>query len=157
MGHAPGLRGSFMEIKHIIAAALIVILTVAGVMVASMAQRARDIMFFLLTAGAVVTERMDAHFFSHAWYRGTTLGLEISLIDILAVSVLAASLLVPRYRGPRWFWPVGLGTLAAYFFYCCFSVLISDPKVYGGFELSKIVRGAVVFLAGASFVRTKRE
>ncbi len=146
-----------MEIKHIIAAALIVILTLAGAMAASIAQRARDIMFFLLTAGAVVTERMDAHFFSHAWYRGTTLGLEISLIDILAVSVLAASLLVPRYRGPRWHWPVGLGVLGAYFLYCCFSVLISEPQVFGVFELSKIVRGIVIFLAASFYIRTKRE
>ncbi|HXA14149.1 MAG TPA: hypothetical protein VNW23_03405, partial [Opitutaceae bacterium] len=146
-----------MEIKHIIAAALIVFLTGAGVVAASVAQRARDLMFFLMVAGAVVTERMDVHFFSHAWYRGTTLGIEISLIDILAASILAASLLVPRYRGPRWHWPVGLGFLGAYFLYGCFSVIISEPKIFGVFELSKIVRGVVFFLAAASFVRTKRE
>ena len=146
-----------MEIKHIIAAVLIVLLTSAGVMMASVAQRARDVMFFLLVAGAVMTERMDVHFFSHAWYRGTTLGIEISLVDILAISIFAASLLVPRYRGPRWYWPAGLGIMGVYFLYCCFSVLISEPKIFGAFELSKIVRGAVFFLATASFVRTRRE
>ncbi len=153
----PACAGQFMEIKHIIAIALIVVLTGAGIMAASIAQRARDIMFFLMVAGAVVTERMDVHFFSHAWYRGTTLGIEISLIDILAVSIFAASLLVPRYRGPRWYWPAGLGVIGAYFLYCCFSVLISEPKIFGVFELSKIVRGLVFFLAAASYVRTKRE
>jgi len=146
-----------MEIKHLIAAALIIVLTGAGVAAASVAQRARDIMFFMLVAGAALTERMSVNFFSHAWYRGTTLGIEISLMDILAVSMLVSSLLVPRYRGPRWFWPAGLGFLVAYFLYGCFSVLISEPKIYGVFELSKIVRGIVFFLAAASFVRTKRE
>jgi hypothetical protein len=146
-----------MEIKHVIAAISIVVLTGTGMVAASALQRARDIMFFLLVAGAVLTERMSVNFFSHAWYRGTTRGFEISLMDILAVSLLAASLLVPRYRGPRWHWPVGLAFLGAYFLYGCFSVLISEPKVYGVFELSKIVRGIVIFLAAASFVRTKRE
>jgi hypothetical protein len=146
-----------MEIKHIIALSLIVVLTGAGVVAASAVQRARDFMFFLMVAAAVATERMDVHFFSHEWYRGTTLGIEISLVDILAVSILVASLLAPRYRGARWYWPVGLGALGAYFLYCCFSVCISDPQIYGFFELSKIVRGTVVFLAAASFVRTKRE
>jgi hypothetical protein len=146
-----------MEIKHVIAAILIIVLTTTGVVVASIAQRARDLMFFLLVAGAVLTERMSVNFFSQAWYRGTTRGVEISLMDILAVSILVASLLVPRYRGPRWYWPVGLGFLGAYFLYGCFSVLISEPKIYGVFELSKIARGVVIFLAAASFVRTKRE
>jgi hypothetical protein len=146
-----------MEIKHVIAAALIIVLTGAGVAVASVAQRVRDLMFFLLVAGAVLTERMSVNFFSQAWYRGTTRGVEISLMDILAVSILAASLLAPRYRGTRWHWPVGLAFLGTYFLYGCFSVLISEPKIYGVFELSKIVRGIVIFLAAASFVRTKRE
>mgnify|MGYP001556156271 CR=1 FL=1 len=146
-----------MEIKHLVAAALIVLLTGAGVMVASFSPRVRAFLFFLLVAGAVVTERMDVNFFSRAWYRGTTDGFEISLIDILAVSVLAASLLVPRYRGPRWFWPASLAFVGIYFLYGCFSVLISEPRIYGLFELSKIVRGMIYILVGAAFVRTRRE
>ena len=146
-----------MEIKHIIAAVLIVVLTGTGVVAASISQRLRDVMFFLLVAGAVLAERMSVNFFSEAWYRGTTRGIEISLVDILAVSLLVASLMAPRYRGPRWYWPVGLGTLGAYCLYGCFSVLISEPKIFGVFELSKIVRGIVIFLAAASYVRTKRE
>jgi membrane protein implicated in regulation of membrane protease activity len=79
------------------------------------------------------------------------------LVDALAISVLAASLLVPRYRGERWHWPVGLGALLAYFSYGYFSVLISEPKVFGIFELSKIARGILFFTASASYIRTRRE
>lgn len=146
-----------METKHLIAAALIVVFTLAGVGAAAVSQRVRDGMFFLLVAGAVVSERMDANFFSHAWYRGTTLGLEISLIDILAAGVLVASLLVPRYRGPRWYWPAGLGVMVAYLVYAVGSVLMAEPKLFGAFELSKIARGIIFFLAAAVFVRSRRE
>jgi hypothetical protein len=44
-----------------------------------------------------------------------------------------------------------------YFFYCCLSVMISDPKLFGFFELSKILRTIIVFLAAAVFVRSERE
>jgi len=146
-----------MELNHIIAATLIVLLGLAGITAGCIAQRARDLMFFMMVAGAVVTERLDVHFFSIAWYRGSTRGFEISLIDVLAVSVLAASMMVPRYRGPRWRWPAGLGVLGAYFLYCCFNVLISEPKIYGAFELSKIARGIIFLVSSAAYVRTKRE
>ena len=146
-----------MEIKYVIALALIAVLTVVCVVSACLSQRMRALMFFLLVGGAVLTERMDVNFFSLEWYRGTTRGIEISLIDIFAVSILAASLLAPRYQGARWYWPVGLSTVGIYLIYCCFSVLISEPKIFGVFELSKLVRGLVIFLAAAMFIRTSRE
>ena len=43
------------------------------------------------------------------------------------------------------------------FLYACFSVAISDPKLFGLFELSKMLRGMIVFLAAALFVRSERE
>jgi hypothetical protein len=146
-----------MEIKYFVAAFLLILLTGGGVLAASFSQRIRDILFFLMTAGAVLTERMDVNFLSRAWYRGTTRGLEYSLIDVLALSVLMATLLVPRYRGPRWFWPAGLGCIGVYLLYCAFTVIISEPRIFGLFELSKIVRGILLFLTGAIFVRSARE
>ena len=146
-----------MEIKHLIAAGLIVLLTGSGAVAATLSSRVRDLMFFLLVAGTVVTQRLDVNFFSHAWYRGTTLGLEISLMDILAVSVLAGAILAPRGAGPRWYWPAGLGLMVLYFLYCAGSVGLSDPKVFGAFELSKIARGIIFFLTAALYVRSPRE
>jgi hypothetical protein len=146
-----------METKHFIALFLILALTAGGIVLLTLWQRARDAAFFLLVAGAVVTERMDVHFFSAEWYRGTTRGVEVSLLDILAVSLLAASLLRPRYGPRQWFWPASLGLMLIYFLDCGFSTLISEPKIYGLFELTKVFRGIMVFLAAAMFVRTRRE
>jgi hypothetical protein len=146
-----------MEIKHVIATVALLACTLGGIAAASLYQRLRDIMFFLMVAGAVVSEKMEVNYWSLEWYRGSTRGLEFSLVDALAISVLVASLLVPRYRGPRWHWPVCLGALLAYFCYGYFSVLVSEPKMFGLFELSKIARGIVFFLASASFIRTRRE
>src|SRR5215831_12077616 len=44
-----------------------------------------------------------------------------------------------------------------FFLYGCFNVAISDPKIFGVFELSKMVRGFTIFLASAFFVRSERE
>jgi hypothetical protein len=146
-----------MDLKHTIATIALIGSTLGGIAAATLFQRMRDILFFLVTAGAVVSEKMEVNFFSHEWYRGSTRGLEFSLVDALAISVLVSSLLWPRYRGPRWYWPAGLGALLSYFAYACCSVLFHEPKIFGVFELSKIARGILFFLAAASYVRTRRE
>ena len=48
-----------------------------------------------MVALAAVTYKLDINFHSHYWYRGTTRGLEVSLVDILAWSVLISSFLFP--------------------------------------------------------------
>jgi hypothetical protein len=146
-----------METKHLIALPLIFGLTAGGTVLLTLWQRARDFAFFLLVACAVLTERLDVHFFSTEWYRGTTRGVEVSLLDILALSLLAASWLAPRYAPKRWYWPASLGLMMLYFLDCGFSTLISEPKIYGLFELTKVFRGIIIFLTAAMFVRTKRE
>jgi hypothetical protein len=47
--------------------------------------------------------------------------------------------------------------MLVFFAYACFNVGIADPKLFGLFELSKMVRGLVIFLAVAFFVRSERE
>lgn len=146
-----------MEAKDLIGGGFIFAATLGGAFVASLSLRARDAAFFLMILLAAVTYKVDVNFHSHYWYRGTTRGLEVSLVDLLAWSVLISSLLFPRAGGPRWFWPASLGLMLLYFFYACGSVAFSEPKVYGIFELSKILRGILIFLAAAWFVRSERE
>lgn len=149
---------SHMDFNHVIAFFLIIFATVAGVAVTTFSQRARDVGFFVLAAGAVLTEKMDVNFFSEEWYRGTTRGVEVTALDIIAFCLIAASVLVPRYKSlPRIYWPGGLAFMALYALYCAFSVAISEPKIFGFFELTKILRGIMVFMAAALFVRTRRE
>ena len=147
-----------MHTEHAIALMLIVFGTGAGIVVTTLSQRARDVAFFALVAGAVLATRVSVNFFSLEWYRGTTRGVEVTALDVVAVSLIAASLLTPRYRLlPRIYWPAGLGFMLLYASYCLFSVLTSHPMVFGAFELTKILRGIMFFLAAALFVRTRRE
>jgi O-antigen ligase len=100
----------------------------------------------------VLAERMEVNFFSEAWYRGTTRGLEVTLVELLAFGLLFGC-----WANRRPFWPASLGLLLLYFAYACVSVLTSNPKVFGAFELSKIFASILVFLASAAYVRSRRE
>src|SRR6266700_6460281 len=122
-----------METKDLLGLTLIPLALLLGIGVTAVSQRARDAAFFVLVAGTALTEKLDINFVSRYWYRGTTRGFEFTFIDILALGVLASSFLLPRPGQSRWFWPASLGALLLYLFYGCFSVAISEPKLFGLF------------------------
>ena len=146
-----------MATKDIIGFALLLFAVPASVIACCVSQRARDAAFFLIIGMAAVAYKLDVNFFSHFWYRGTTRGFEFSVMDVLAIGVLAGSVLFPRPGETRWFWPASLGLMLLFFAYACGNVAFADPKIYGLFELSKMLRGFVFFLAAAMFVRGERE
>ena len=104
-----------------------------------------------------MTEDCDINFVSRDFYRGTTRGFEFSLVDILSISLLLSALLVPRRDQSRGYWPASLGLMILFFCYACINVGMADPKLFGLFELSKMVRGMTIFLAVAFYLRTERE
>ena len=140
-----------------VAAVLIAPLVVAAVLAASWSRVARDVFFFAMVSLAVLAERMDVNFFSEAWYRGTTRGIQVTLVEILAFGLLVGCWAARRAPGRRLFWPGSLGPLLLYFAYAGVSVVVSEPKLFGAFELSKILASIVVFLAAAFYVRSRRE
>jgi hypothetical protein len=146
-----------METKHLLALIILLVLTCGSVSLALLSHRIRAVMFFLLVFGTIYTERMDVNFFGDYWYRGTSRGVEISLLDVLTFSILVAELLAPRFRQKRWFWPVGLGLLLMYFAWCTISVIAAEPKYYGAWELVKVARSIVLLVACALYVRSRFE
>jgi hypothetical protein len=148
-----------MTEPHAIALLLTALLCLAGPFLAAHSQRVRDAFFVLIVALAVFSERLEANFLSAAWYRGTTRGIEVSLPVILAFGLLAGTLLARRGAGarPRWFWPGSLGLILLYSAYAAISVVTSQPRIFGVFELSKILGGILIFLASALYLRTRRE
>src|SRR5471032_2884137 len=128
-----------MKPAHAIALMLIPFLTVAAAAAATWSQRVRDVFFFLMVSLAVFAERMEVNFFSEAWYRGTTRGIQVTLIEILAFGLLAGCWLGRREDERRWFWPASLGVMLLYFAYAGLSVVVSEPKLFGAFELSKML------------------
>ena len=124
-----------------------------GILMASASKRVRDVFFVLMVFLAPMTERFDINFVSRDFYRGTTRGFEVSLVDILSMSLLVGSILFPRRGESRFYWPASLGFMGLFFLYSCFNVAVSDPKIFGLFELSKMVRGIIIFLAVAFYLR----
>ena len=146
-----------MQNKDLIGLMLIPVAIFAATVVLSFSRRAREVAFFLLVGGMVFATRLDINFASLEWYRGTTRGFEFSFVDVLSISLVLSSILFPLPGHRRFFWPASLGFVLLYFFYCCFSVATSDPKIFGLFELSKVLRALMCFLAGALYVQSERE
>jgi len=92
-----------MATKDLIGLTLLLFAIPASVIVCCLSQRARDAAFFLMIALGVFSDRLSMNFDSHYWYRGSTTGFEYSVMDVLAVGVLAGSVLLPRSGGKAWF------------------------------------------------------
>jgi O-antigen ligase len=120
-------------------------------------RKARDVAYFVMVFGSMIVIDLDANFLDRPWYRGTTRGFEISLLDILAISLLTVMFLRPRKGEPRLFWPASLGPMLVYFGYCLLSVLTHDPMLWGMYELLKIARGILIFVVAANYMRSEKQ
>ncbi len=145
------------EYKNLIGLTALPLVVLAGIVATCVSRRLRDVFFFLLVVLTPMTLRLDVNFVSREWYRGSTRGFEFSTMDVLSLSIFFSSLLRPHRGQARWYWPAGLGFMLVFLLYAGFSVGVSDPRLFGLFELSKMLRGIIVFLAAALFVRTTRE
>src|ERR1700684_2249616 len=90
-----------------------------GPLLALLSHRVRDLFFILVVFFSPMIERCDVNFVSREWYRGTSRGFEVSVLDILSISLLVSSVLFPRQGEARWFWPASLGLLILSFLYAC--------------------------------------
>src|SRR5205085_3988594 len=117
--------------KYVIGAILLMVATFGGIVVTCFSKRLRDLFFIGMILLAPKTEDYDINFVSRDFYRGTTRGIEISLVDILSISLLVSAILAPRRGQSRGFWAAGLGLMLLFFLYACFNVAIADPKLFG--------------------------
>ena len=85
-----------MTQAHMIALVLIPLVAIPGAVAATWSARVRDIFFFAMVSLAAVAERIEVNFFSEAWYRGTTRGVEVTAIELLAFALLMGCFLGRR-------------------------------------------------------------
>lgn len=146
-----------MTPAHMVATLALLAGAFGGTILCCFSQRVRDVFFFLLVAFAPLSERIQVNYFSREWYRGTTRGLEFCGLDMLAFSLLVSAVLFPRKGEKRFYLPASLLLMIVFFLYAVFCVAISDPKIFGIFEVTKMFRGLIIFLAAALFLRSARE
>lgn len=146
-----------MDAKTLFGWTVIPAACLAGMVGACLSKRIRDLFFILLVTLSPLIERLDLNFVSREWYRGTSRGFEFSVMDILAVSLLFSALIAPRRSESRAYWPASLGWMLLFFCYACFNVYGSDPQLFGLFELFRMVRGFILVLAVAFYLRSERE
>src|ERR1044071_5296422 len=131
-----------MDTKTLFGFTVIPAAALGGILLASVSKRFRDLFFILMVFLTPMIEFLDVNFVSREWYRGTSRGFEVSVLDILLLSLLASSILAPRQNERRFYWPASLGLIVLFFTYACYNVAISDPMLFGLFELSKMLRKA---------------
>ena len=130
---------------------------VGATILACVWKRIRDLYFVLLIFLLPMIERLDVNFVSRDWYRGTSRGFEVSLLDPLIWGLLFSSMLAPRRGETRFYWPPGFALILLFFFYACFNVAFTDPRLFSLFELWKWFRGVALVLAVALYLRSERE
>jgi hypothetical protein len=146
-----------LDPKHLLA---LVILAGCGsgvMLLTLLSQRGRDLALFLLVFAAPAMEMMKVTFFGLFWYRGTSRGIELSALDLVAFCLLCATLLAPRERPARPYWPPSFALMLTYFAYCAGSVCTANFSLPGIWELVKMLRGLLVFLVAAFAIRTRRD
>ena len=152
-----------LEAKYIIFFAGSIICVPIGILLAISSRRIHDFVFIFLVFGTSMPAGLmgfptDINFLSREWYRGTTVGVEISYLDLLAVILLVSSIFVRQRERKPFFWPPSLALLLVYFVWCALNVAVfSDPKIFGLFELTKIARAILLFVAVCAYIRSPRE
>ena len=116
----------------------------------------RNLLMFLVVFCTTKTDLVDINFIGRDWYRGTTRGIEVSYVDMMVWILLGVALVQTR-RDRKPFTPAGFLPLVCYFLYCISNVLMHDPKLFGLYELSKILRGIVSYTAVALNVRSRND
>lgn len=122
-----------------------------------------NFIFIALVFGTTQPESLfglptDINFFSREWYRGTTRGVEISYLDLLAIILLFSSYSARSREGVKFIKPASYGYLKLFFLWSLLTVLlISDPKIFGFFEITKIARGILIFIAVSVFLRSPEQ
>lgn len=141
-----------MEAKHYEFLTICAFFFVIGVVLAKRYPQVRDWLFGLGVYMTVDLDRYDINLDGRAFYRAATRGFELSIVDVIsAILIFSAS------RGERRARPPTYVLIVTYTAYAALTVLLNDPKIFGAFELTKILRGLFAFTAAARYVSGPRQ
>ena len=99
---------------------------------------------FAVILPVMAFNQVSINFFSHETYRGTSRGMEVSLVYLLALAMLAGMLFL--YRKKPLFPDKGSKIYLIYFLLCIPSLINADNVLFSWFELWKMIMMYIVFL-----------
>ena len=107
--------------------------------------------FWAMAAAMCLYEATSINFFSYEQYRGTSRGMEISLISLLDVAMLAAMAL--RSKVKKLVPDGGAKCFVVYFLLCLPSLFVADDLLFSWFEVWKMILVFFHFLAVYWYLR----
>jgi len=146
-----------LETKYVVFLVGLMGVVPIAVLCVMISRRLHEAVFFAIVFGTVLKGEMDVNFVSREFYRGSSRGFEFSFVDLLGIVLLVSTLLKLSKNHGRRLWPPSFTLMSVYFFWCCLSVASADPKLFGCFELVKLIKAMTLFLAVFLFVQGKRE
>ena len=100
--------------------------------------------FFAVSLPVMMFNQVSINFFSHETYRGTSRGMEVSLVYLIALAMLIGMCIL---HGRKKLFPdAGSKIYLVYFLLCIPSLINADNMLYSWFELWKMIMMYVVFL-----------
>ena len=100
--------------------------------------------FLAVLLPVMIFNQVSINFFSHETYRGTSRGMEVSLVYLVALAMLVGMWILYRKKpllpdaGSKIYW--------IYFLLCIPSLINADNMLYSWFEMWKMIMMYVVFL-----------
>jgi hypothetical protein len=145
-----------METKSVIFLSLCTVVLPGGILAVGRSARLKHLCAVLLLWGTTHSSARAINFFSREWYRGTTRGFEFCWLDFLWIFLLVDELR-KRQPGQRLPLPPGVVGMGVFLAYNALNVLLSEPQLFGLFELSKMFRGLMVYATVALYVKNERD
>ena len=100
--------------------------------------------FFAVSLPVMMFNQVSINFFSHETYRGTSRGMEVSLVYLLALAMLFGMWFL--YKKKPIFPDAGCKIYLVYLLLCLPSLSEADNTLYSWFELWKMMMMYIVFI-----------
>ena len=111
--------------------------------------------FFAVTLPVMIFNQVSINFFSHETYRGTSRGMEISLVYLIALAMLIGMFILHRKK--MFFPDAGSKIYLVYFILCIPSLINADNMLFSWFEMWKMIMMYLVFITTYSYLYHYRD
>ena len=111
--------------------------------------------FYAVLLPVMMFNQVSINFFSHETYRGTSRGMEVSLVYLIALAMLIGMLILYHKKpllpdmGSKIYW--------IYFLLCIPSLINADNTLFSWFELWKMIMMYIVFLCTYYYLYNTRD